>query len=114
LLDSEPGVIVYDTTFTPIDPADRKYGNQTLPALRLLVKDRSTYDPTRLATRVFAAVRDVHGDSLQLRSGLDRLAGSTALRYWIESGRSAGEFQASWEEQLERFVQKRAQFLIYR
>jgi uncharacterized protein YbbC (DUF1343 family) len=112
-LENEPGVSVYDTTFTPREPADSKYGDQLLPALRFLVADRSAYDPTRLAMRVFAAVKDVHGDSLQLRDGLDRLAGSTALRSWIESSASAEVFCSTWETPLEDFARSREQFLIY-
>lgn len=113
-LQDEPGVSVHDTTFTPLEPADRKYGSQLLPALRFLVTDRTVYDPTRLAIRVFAAVRDTHGDSLQLRPGLDRLAGSTALRSWIEAGGEWETLYSSWVAPLEEFKRLRETFLIYR
>jgi uncharacterized protein YbbC (DUF1343 family) len=113
-LQDEPGVSVYDTTFTPLEPADRKYGGQLLPALRFLVTDRAVYDPTRLAIRVFATARDTHGDSLQLRPGLDRLAGSTALRSWIEADGEWETMYSSWEAPLEEFKRMREPFLIYR
>jgi len=113
-LEDEPGVAVYDTTFTPRDPADRKYADQTLPALRFLVTDRTQYDPTRLAARVFAALRDIHSDSLRLTSGLERLAGSTALRTWIESGESYERLYRSWESGIAEFRRIREPFLLYR
>jgi uncharacterized protein YbbC (DUF1343 family) len=112
-LENEPGVIVSDTTFTPVEPADRKYGGQLLPALRFLVTDRQSYDPTRLAARVFSAVRDVHGNALQLRAGIDRLAGSSALRSWLEGSGDPESLVASWEPALEAFSRTRAPYLIY-
>jgi len=113
-LQDEPGVSIYDTTFTPLEPADRKHGDQLLPALRFLVTDRAVYDPTCLAIRVFAAIRDTHGDSLQLRSGLERLAGSTALRSWIEGSGDYETMCSSWSAPLEDFERARGPFLIYR
>jgi uncharacterized protein YbbC (DUF1343 family) len=113
-LNDEPGVSVYDTTFTPLEPADRKYGNQVLPALRFRVTDRALYDPTRLSMRIFAAIRDTHRDSLQLRAGLDRLAGSSALRAWIETGGDYETMCSSWDVPLIDFKQSRERFLLYR
>jgi len=113
-LEDEPGVAVYDTTFTPRDPADRKYADRTLPALRFLVTDRTQYDPTRLAARVFAALRDIYSDSLRLTSGLERLAGSTSLRTWIESGESYDRLYMSWEPGIAEFRRIREPFLLYR
>jgi uncharacterized protein YbbC (DUF1343 family) len=113
-LTNEPGVAVYDTTFTPLNPADGKFADQLLPGLKFRVTDRTLYDPTRLAIRIFAAIRDTHGDTLQLRTGLDRLAGSTSLRSWIESGASYETFYTSWDAALAEFQRIRKPFLLYR
>ena len=113
-LTDEPGVVVYDTIFTPRLPADRKYADQPLPGLKFRVTDRGLYDPTRLAIRVFAAIRDIHGEAFQLTAGLDRLAGSTDLRSWIESGESYESFYQSWESPIAEFERLREQFLLYK
>ena len=112
-LGGEPGVAVYDTLFTPLNPADRKYADQLLPGLKFHVTDRMLYDPTRLAMRVFAAVRDVHGGTFQLTAGLDRLAGSTSLRSWIESGEAYDGYYLSWESALADFERLRDPYLLY-
>ena len=113
LLQGEPGVLVSDTVITPHEPADGKYADVTLPALRFRVADREVYDPTRLALRLFAAIRDVHRDSLRLTAGLERLAGSSALRDWIESGEGYEQLYSSWQEELLQFEAVRQAFLIY-
>src|SRR2546428_2529898 len=43
------GVDVTATTCTPLAPTDGKYGGIALRGLRLRLRDRATYDPTRLA-----------------------------------------------------------------
>lgn len=113
-LADEPGVLVYDTTFAPLNPADHKYGGQLLPALRFHVSDRDLYDPTRLAARTFAAIRDVHPDSLRLTAGLDRLAGSAAFRSWIDSGSEYEIPVRAWEAELAEFRQAMDPYLLYR
>jgi uncharacterized protein YbbC (DUF1343 family) len=113
-LRSEPGVAVRDTTFTPRAPADHKYADTLLPALRFSVTDRALYDPTRFAIRIFAALRDVYPDSLRLTDGLERLYGSDALRAWIHSGETAEVLIQSWEATLEEFCRIREPYLLYR
>ena len=113
-LTDEPGVAVSDTTFTPRAPSDRKYPERLLPALRFRVTDRTLYDPLHLAVRVFAALRDTHPDSLQLTAGLDRLAGSSSLRLWIESSGAHEALFQSWESALTKFRRIREPFLLYR
>ena len=87
-LADEPGVSVYDTTFTPIEPADRKYGDELLPALRFFVTDRSVYDPTRLAMRVFAAVEEQEEDRVPEET-LEKVASIMGgeVRRFVEKGK---------------------------
>jgi len=114
LLDNEPGVEASDTTITPITPADRKYGGEMLPALKFRVTDSGSYDPVRFAMRVFAALRDTHGESLEIRPGLDRLAGSDSMRNWLDTEVAWETFVSEWESDLEEFLPLRQRYLLYR
>lgn len=103
-----------DTSVTPRIPADGKYSDLTVPALKFAVTDRESYDPTRLAVLVLAAIRDVHPDSFAFTGSFDRLAGSDEIRLAIEAGRPAAEIVTAWQGPLEEFGRLRERFLIYR
>jgi uncharacterized protein YbbC (DUF1343 family) len=114
-LGTEPGVTILDSVITPRNPGDRKYPDAELPALLLRVNERSSYDPTRLAARLMAAIREIHPDSFQIRDAryFDNRAGSDALRLWLESGGEEGDLWRSWEEGLAAFRAVREKYLIY-
>jgi uncharacterized protein YbbC (DUF1343 family) len=110
-----PGIAAADTAITPRDPADGKYPDRTLPALRFRVTDRARYDPTRLAARLLWAIHRVHPEQLRFdRAGFDRLAGSDAWRQAVESSVSGDTVWQSWQPGLERFERERDKYLLYR
>ena len=107
------GVAVSDTIVTPENPTDGKYPGLALPSIRLRVTDRTTYDPVQVATRIMATIYRVHGEDLQIREGrLDRLAGTDAVRRAV-SGGDLTELWREWDEALDGFRAKRAEFLLY-
>lgn len=110
LLDTHPGVTISDTVVTPQSPADGKHEGVAIPSVRLVVRDRTAYDPVRLAADLFRAVRTVHADSLVIREAvMDRLAGTDQMRLggWTREG------IASWDDDISNFVSRRARFLLY-
>ncbi|MBI2402346.1 MAG: DUF1343 domain-containing protein [Gemmatimonadetes bacterium] len=110
-----PGVAVADTVFTPVAPADGKYANERLPAIKVHVTDRGTYDPTLLAARLLAAIRDAHPDRLAFNARtFDRLAGSDRWRLDVLAGRSGEETWRSWQLGVAEFTQVREAYLLYR
>jgi uncharacterized protein YbbC (DUF1343 family) len=109
-----PGVSLTDTVVTPMDPPDGKYGGQALPSLKLRVTDRTTYDPTRTAVAVLAAVKALHPDSLEIRARrLDERAGTDSIRLALGDAVPASELWAPWEEALAEFRQVRQRYLLY-
>lgn len=108
------GVNVLDTMLTPSSPADGKYPDLAIPAMKFAVTDRAYYNPTRLAVRLLVALKAVHPDSFAFTGSFDRLAGSDQLRLAIEAGRPAAEIVAAWQGPLDEFGQLRERFLIYR
>lgn len=112
--DAFAGVEAGITEFTPRSAPDGKYDGVPLHGIRLRVVDRATYDPTRTAIALLAAIRAVHGDSLRfLDAGFDRLAAGAEVRSALEAGRPAAEIWAAWEPALARFREQRAKYLLY-
>ncbi len=110
-----PGVATADTTFTPVAPADGKYAGERLPALRFRVADRRTYDPTLLAARLLAAIRQVHPDRLTFNArSFDRLAGSDRWRLAVLRGESGDQTWQSWQTGVAEFKRLREPYLLYR
>ncbi len=108
------GVDVTPTEFTPVAPTDGKYAGVSLRGLRIRVRDRERYDPTKLAVAVLAVLRAVHPEQFQFRAAsFDRLATGPELRTAIEAGRSAQEIWESWDPDLARFRETRVKYLIY-
>jgi uncharacterized protein YbbC (DUF1343 family) len=85
-----------------------------LKGIELRVQDRQVYDPTKLAVALLVAIRAVHPAEFQFRAqSFDRLASGPELRTALEAGRPASEIWGSWTNDLERFREARAKYLIY-
>jgi uncharacterized protein YbbC (DUF1343 family) len=107
------GVEVTPTVFTPVAPTDGKYPGIELPGLRVHVRDRAQYDPTRLAVALLVAIRAAHSTEFQFRAAsFDRLAAGPELRLAVLAGKSAVEIWAPWDVGLARFGTSRARYLL--
>ena len=107
------GVAVRPTTFTPNAPTDGKYAGIALQGLALRVRDRSVYDPTKLAVALLTALRTVHPAEFQFRTqSFDRLAAGPELRTAIAGGVSARAIWEAWDDELARFRETRAKYLL--
>src|SRR2546427_576295 len=96
-----------------VGPTDFKYPGVALRGVRLRVRDREHYDPTRLAIALLAAIRAAHPAQFQFRAqSFDRLAAGPELRIALDGGRTVQEIWDSWKSDLERFRETRAKYLI--
>jgi uncharacterized protein YbbC (DUF1343 family) len=108
------GVEVRPAAFSPVAPTDGTYAGVALQGVQLRVRDRSAYDPTKLAVALLTALRAVHPAEFQFRDqSIDRLAAGAELRTAVEAGRPAREIWQSWESALATFRERRRQYLIY-
>ncbi|HEY7406643.1 MAG TPA: DUF1343 domain-containing protein, partial [Gemmatimonadaceae bacterium] len=99
-----PGVRFEPTRFTPAR-GTAKYGGVPLNAVRFILTDRETYRPVRTALLFIDLVRRMHPGHFRWQergAGVDRLAGTDALRKAIDSGRLS-ELLAQWEREAEEF-----------
>ena len=109
-----PGVRFSGVAFTPKSPGDGKYADTTLMGIRLTVIDRTSYDPTATAVYLLAAIRAASaGRFAWLPAHFDRLAGGPGLREALDAGKEPSAIVAGWSAGLERFKQRRKEFLLY-
>ena len=62
---------------------------------------------------LMTAYQHYSGSTPFFTSFFDKLAGTEQLRKDIENGKSEAEIRASWQPQLERFLQVRKKYLLY-
>jgi uncharacterized protein YbbC (DUF1343 family) len=108
-----PGVGFVGTTFTPRNPGDAKFADTTVTGIRLVISDRSTYDPVATAGHLLAAVRDVHPDRIRIGGSFNRLAGGPSLRDALLRGERPESIVAGWAPGVEAFRQKVRGLLLY-
>lgn len=108
-----PGVAFDGVTFTPVKPGDAKFADTTLAGIRLRITDRRTYDPTRTAVHLLAAIRAAHPDQIRIGGSFDRLAGGTALREGLLAGAAPDTIVAAWEAPLAAYRARVRPFLLY-
>jgi uncharacterized protein YbbC (DUF1343 family) len=108
-----PGVGFEAVSFTPRNPGDGKFADTTVAGIRLVISDRSVYDPTATAVHLLAAIREVHPDRIRIGGSFDRLAGGRELREALLRGESPTRIVAGWQSGLEQFRRRSERFHLY-
>ena len=109
-----PGVRFEATRFRSVR-GTAKYGGVTIPAVRFVITDREAYRPVRTTLRFIELVRRMHPRNFRWQergAGVDRLAGTDALRKAIADGRLQ-KLLDGWETEAAEFVKLRQDFLLY-
>jgi uncharacterized protein YbbC (DUF1343 family) len=108
------GVQFRGVSFTPHHPGDGKFADTTVNGIRLILTDRASYDPTRVAVTIMTILETVHPLEFGWNEArFDRLAGGPSLRLAVISGTPPDSIVAGWLEPLQAFLNRRAPFLIY-
>jgi uncharacterized protein YbbC (DUF1343 family) len=109
-----PGVRLESVRFTPVEPDDGKYGGIEVQGVRLIVTDRGLYDPTVTAVALLSEMRLQSGQHWEWREGtFDRLAGTDRLRRSIDTTEPVDRRLSRWIRDLDKFLTRRAKYLIY-
>lgn len=107
-----PGVRFEAVRF-PVAETAGKFPGQTLPGVRLVLTDRESYRPVAASILLIDAIHRLHPEELEWHvAHFDRLAGTDRLRLAIEAGEVEGLLR-EWEEDAERFRDRREPYLLY-
>jgi uncharacterized protein YbbC (DUF1343 family) len=109
-----PGVRFEATRFTS-DAGAAKYPARSLPAVRFVMTDREIYRPVRTVIVFIDLVRRMHPNHFRWQergAGVDRLAGTDALRKAIASGRLS-DLLEQWDAGANDFLSLRKAYLLY-
>lgn len=109
-----PGVRFEATRFRSVR-GTAKYGGVTIPAVRFVITDREAYRPVRTTLRFIELVRRMHPRNFRWQergAGVDRLAGTDALRKAIGDGRLQ-KLLDGWEAERAEFARLRQEYLLY-
>ncbi|HJR65287.1 MAG TPA: DUF1343 domain-containing protein [Gemmatimonadaceae bacterium] len=109
-----PGVRFEATRFMSVR-GTAKYPNASIPAVRFVMTDREVYRPVSTVLLFIDLVRRLHPGKFRWQergAGVDRLAGTDALRKAITEGR-LHQLLADWEAQSREFLSIRREYLLY-
>ena len=81
--------------------------------IRLVMTDAQSYDATRTAVFLLAAIHAVHPDKIRIGGSFDRLAGGAALREAIVRGDKPEEIVDTWKKPLAAYQERVKPFLLY-
>ena len=117
-----PGVRFESDEFTPESiegmSSHPKLEGEALNGIRIIVTDAAVFQPVETGVHVLhafyrqAAENDV-GDFISRPDGLARLAGTDRLLEMLDEGASAADIINSWEEDVARYRQRIAPYLLY-
>jgi uncharacterized protein YbbC (DUF1343 family) len=115
-----PGVYFRATVF---QPTFQKHAGQSCGGVQIHVLDRAAFEPVLAGVAVVKTAHDLHPRQFAWKNPpyeyvfdknpFDVIAGTSALREAIESGRRLEDIETSWRKDLEGFRRLRQPFLLY-
>ncbi|MBX9927843.1 MAG: DUF1343 domain-containing protein [Gemmatimonadaceae bacterium] len=108
-----PGVR-FDTATRTIEKG-QKHGDATIPMIRVVVTDRNAVRPSDVGAWMLRDIYARHMSELQFRSsGLDRLAGTNALRLAVRQGDDAVRaLLTRWDAESRAFAERTLPWRLY-
>jgi uncharacterized protein YbbC (DUF1343 family) len=77
------------------------------------VLDVSTFDAIATAVAMLVQARKYEAFAWRDDGWIDKLTGSSRLRTMVDQGADLREIAASWENELDEFIEKRQPYLLY-
>jgi uncharacterized protein YbbC (DUF1343 family) len=104
-----PGVVFVPVEFTP-DAS--KFSGERCGGINILVVDRARFQPVRTGLEIALMLRRQYPEAWDM-TAFNRLLVNKQAFESVREGRDFESIQAGWAEELARFMQRRAAFLIY-
>jgi uncharacterized protein YbbC (DUF1343 family) len=104
------GVRVYPTRFRP---TASRYQGETVEGVRFVVTDRDALNATRLGIEVASALAQLYPGRIEWGRN-ERLVGDRAVIEALQAGTDPSEIEASYRDEVDEFLDRRAKFLLYR
>jgi uncharacterized protein YbbC (DUF1343 family) len=104
-----PGVSFSPEHFTP---AGSVYKNKLCHGVRIILRDRHSFDPALLGIEITAAFHRLYKREFQIDKTLG-LIGSRRVLQEIKEGQDPQAIAMHWQESLEDFQRLRANYLLY-
>jgi uncharacterized protein YbbC (DUF1343 family) len=104
-----PGVRFVPIRFTP---ESSKFADEACDGVNITVTNRSRFRPVRTGLEIARQLRRLHADDWDT-SRLNRLLGNRETLEALLAGKSVDEIEVLYESDVERFRQRRSQFLLY-
>jgi uncharacterized protein YbbC (DUF1343 family) len=108
-----PGVTFSATTVSIAEDANKyPYHGQTLPAVHLTLTDRTQLDSPQLGTELISAIRRLYPRDFNI-DRIDRLLVSVNTVLALKNNDDPRTIVKSWQPDLDAFLSRRAQYLLY-
>ena len=104
-----PGVRFVPITFTP---QASKFEGEACSGVRILLTDRSKLESVRLGLEAAVLIWQLHPEEWKI-DRYARLLGNDAVLNALREGKTAAQIEASYQDDLARFLERRKAFLIY-
>ena len=116
-----PGVSFVPAQFTPRRipgmSSNPKFRDRELPGVRVVITAPRAYLPVETGVHLLCALYGSLDKGARERffrkEGFDQLAGTDRLRRLIQDGAAPEEIIAAWKKGLERFAERRREYLLY-
>jgi uncharacterized protein YbbC (DUF1343 family)/CubicO group peptidase (beta-lactamase class C family) len=105
-----PGVRFVPVTFTPVSGP---YANQRCGGVNLIVTERNVLDSPEMGIELAAVLRTLYPNDWKLDRMIEILANRSVFNS-LAAGEDPRNIAQGWREDLERFIQVRAKYLIYK
>lgn len=109
------GVRFAAVEFTPVNPPDQKHSNKKIPGIRVMVTNRSGFQPVRVGAALLWAINKTSPDSLRVNGpSFDRLLGSPAVREAIMRGEDPDKVMDQQFQPVYEFRERTRKYLLYK
>ena len=112
------GVRLRAVKFTPVDipgmATNNKYDKQQCNGIQISVMDAQKFHSVALGLQVLTLLQKHYAEKFELKpKWLNKLTGQGGIAEAIRSGEAAKTIMGRWNDDLQKFSQKRANYLLY-